>query len=196
MTGIEKIIAQIEEESGKRRDAVMLTAKEEAKGLVADAKRRAGEESDRIMNDARDEAERIIAGAKASADALTRTKFLEVRNAVVNDVIAAAFEEITKLDDKAYFDLLFDMLKRHIEPGQCEMVLGRRDLERLPADFEDTINGEVYEIAAVSISKTPGELESGFILVYPEYEINCSIKSLIEEHMDEIKDKLSETLFD
>ena len=174
----------------------MLTAKTEAKQLVSDAKTRANEEADRILNEARIEAERIISGAKSSADALTRTKYLEVRNAIVNDVIAAAFEEISKLPDEEYFALLFDMLVRFIEPGQCEMLLSAKDLERLPANYEDRINGEVYETAAVSIRKTPGALESGFILVYPEYEINCSIKSLIEENMDTIKDRLCSSLFD
>ena len=195
MTGLEKIIAQINEESSSNCDRIMLEAKEKAKTIVSEAKEEANEKAGKILDDARIEADRIVSAAKTSADALTRTRYLEVRNAVVNDVIAAAFEEISNLEDERYFDLLFEMLLKNIEPGQCEMLLSGRDLERLPESYEDRINNEVYETAAVSISKTPGNLDSGFILVYPEYEINCSIKSLIEENMDVIKDALCETLF-
>ena len=196
MTGLEKIVAQITDESSEKVNSIMLSAKEEARRIVTEKREEAAREAERISQNAEEEAQRIISTAKTGADALTRTKYLEVKNAVVNDVIAAAFEAISAFDDEKYFRFLIELLKKHIEPGQCTMVLSQSDLQRLPAGFEEKINGEVYETAAVSVSRTPGRLSSGFILVYPDFEINCSIKSLIEERMDEIKDRLCASLFD
>ena len=196
MTGLEKIIAQIADESSKTCSEIMISAKEEAGAIVTQKRLEANKEAERLVEEAKLEAEKTVASAKVSADAFTRTKYLEVRNAVVNDIIAAAYEEIAGYDDEKYFDFLFSLLVRYLEPGQCSMLLSERDLLRLPKDFEVRINSEVYEKAAVSVSDTPGNFELGFVLVYPDFEVNCSIRNLFEENMDLLKDKLCDLLFD
>lgn len=195
MTGLEKILAQIADDSAAKCEAVIQSAKEEAGLIVNEAKSKANEEGKKIVEDAREQADRIISSAKTSAEAYTRTKYLEVRNAIVNDVIAAAFEDIEKLADDKYFDLLFRLCKKYLEPGECVMKLSQRDILRIPADFEMKLNGEFFETSAIEVSKEPANISSGFILVYPEFEINCSIKSLFEENMDTLKDTLCGILF-
>ena len=132
---------------------------------------------------------------KAKAESITRTKYLEVKNAVVNDVIAAAFEAVENMDDEAYFDLLYKLCVKNIEKGECDLYLNVRDLKRLPADFEDKINSAVYETGAVHIAKQPKPIENGFVLVYGDMEVNCTLRAVFDSSMDALKDLLGPMLF-
>ncbi|MGN1418592.1 MAG: V-type ATP synthase subunit E [Acutalibacteraceae bacterium] len=196
MTGLEKIINKIAEESAQKCDAIIDAANQQASEIISSARQQSSLAADEVTQKAKDQADRIVSAAKSSAETITRTKYLEVRNAIVNDIISAAYEEIEKLSDSAYFDLLYKLCVNNVETGECMMYLSSRDLERLPDDFQDRINGEVYEKAAVQISKEPHEIENGFILDYGDFEINCTLKAVFDENMDKLKDMLCASLFE
>ena len=75
------------------------------------------------------------------------------------------------------------------------MHLNGYDIGRLPDDFEMSINSEIYEKGAVHICVTPADIDKGFILVYGDVEINCTLKAVFDENMDRLKDMLSTALF-
>ena len=75
------------------------------------------------------------------------------------------------------------------------MYLSAQDLQRLPQDFEDRINAEIYETGAVQVSRTPKEIDNGFVLVYGDIEINCTLRAVFDERMDALKDLLHPLLF-
>ena len=195
MTGLDKITQKIAQESREKIDAVLAEANRAAAQILADGRTEADAQANRIIADANDEANRITAAARAKAESLTRTKYLEVKNAVVNDVIAAAFEAVEQMDDEAYFDLLYKLCVKNIEKGECELFLNARDLKRLPSDFEDRINGAVYETGAVHVAKQPMPIENGFVLVYGDMEVNCTLRAVFDASMDALKDLLSPMLF-
>ena len=76
------------------------------------------------------------------------------------------------------------------------MHLNGYDLGRLPEDFEDSINEEVYEKGAVMISQEAIDIENGFVLRYGDIEVNCTLKSVFDESMDRLKDMLSAVMFE
>ncbi|MGN0468337.1 MAG: V-type ATP synthase subunit E [Acutalibacteraceae bacterium] len=196
MTGLEKIINKIAEESAQKCDAIIDAANKQASEIISSARQQSSLAADEVVQKAKNRADRIVSAAKSSAETITRTRYLEVRNAIVNDIISAAYEEIEKLSDSEYFDLLYKLCVKNVETGECMMYLSRRDLERLPEDFQDRINGEVYEKAAVQVSKEPREIENGFILDYGDFEINCTLKAVFDEKMDKLKDMLCSSLFE
>ena len=195
MTGLDKITQKIAEESRQKVDAILADAHRAATQILADGRADADEKANRIIADANAEADRITSAAKAKAESITRTKYLEVKNAVVNDVIAAAFETVEKMDDASYFDLLYKLCVKNIEKGECEMFLNARDLARLPADFEDRINSAVYETGAVHVAQQPKPIEHGFVLVYGDMEVNCTLRAVFDASMDMLKDLLGPMLF-
>ncbi len=195
MTGLDKITQKIAEESRIKVDSILAQAQRNAAQILADGRTEADEKAGRIIADANAEANRITSAAKAKAESVTRTKYLEVKNAVVNDVIAAAFEAVEKMDDETYFALLHKLCVKNIEKGECELFLNARDLKRLPADFEDGINSAVYETGAVHIAKQPRPIENGFVLVYGDMEVNCTLRAVFDASMDQLKDLLSPMLF-
>ena len=196
MTGLDKIIEKITSDSEDVCRRVIEQANEQAAHILAEARSEADRQAELILEKAHSEAARRDSVAKSNAESITRTRSLETRNAIINDIISAAYEEIEKMSDEDYFELLFKLCIKNVETGECVMRLSDNDLRRLPKDFESRINSEVYEMAAVQISKTPADIENGFVLDYGDFEVNCTLKSVFDEAMDSLKDMLCAKLFE
>lgn len=195
MTGLEKIVEKIGEESLEKCRAKIADAEEEGRRIILEAKNKAEKDAAEILLNGKKEAERKNAVSKASAETITKTRYLEVKNAVINDIIAAAYEKIENMSDEEYFELLSSLCEKNFEKGECVMYLSPRDLERAPADFEERLNSLVYEKGAVRLSKTPKEIENGFVLVYGDMEVNCTLRAVFDERLDLLKDVLCKSLF-
>lgn len=195
MTGLEKIAEMINEEATEECGKILRGASAEIKKMIADARVTAAKESKKIVDIARERADLISATAKGQAESITRNRYLEIRGAILNDVISAAYEEIEKMSDEEYFELITKLCVKYIQPGECTMFMNGYDLARLPEDFELTINSAVFEKAAVYISKQAVDIENGFILSYGKMEINCTLRAIFDEKMDSLKDMLSPFMF-
>lgn len=195
MTGLEKIQEKILAQSKVNCDLIVAKANDEAKAILIGAREKAAELSDEIIRNAEELSEKKNILAKSGAESITRNRYLEVRNAIINDIISAAYEEIEKLSDEEYFDILRRLCIKNITPGEYVMHLNSVDLARLPEGFEDSINSEIYETAAVFIKKAAAEIENGFILTSDGVEINCTFRAVFDEYMDNLKDRLNKELF-
>ncbi len=195
MSGLDKITGMITEEANVECQKILKDASDEIKNIIASARKEANKVSREIVDKAKKEAELITATAKGNAEAISRNRYLEIRNAILNDVISAAYEEIEKLSDEEYFDLIKKLLVKYIQPGECTMFMNGYDLGRLPEDFQLQINSEVFEKSAVYVSKQAVDIENGFILSYGQVEINCTFKAIFDENMDNLKDMLSPFMF-
>lgn len=195
MTGLQKIIKKIEDDSNQKCASMLDEAEKKASALIAEARAEANRIAEKTILDAQNEADRITAVNKSSAETVSRKKYLEVKNAIINDIISASYEKILKLSDEAYFDVLFGLCVRYVETGECVLYLNSYDLGRLPKDFENRINSTVYEKAAVQVSRTPADVENGFILDYGKFSVNCTLKTVFDDNKDMLKDMLSRELF-
>ena len=196
MTGLEKIQEKILAQSKINCDNIVAQANAKAKEILIASRLKAEEMSAEIISDAEAAAQNKKLLAKSSAETLTRNRYLEVRNAIINDIISAAYEEIERLSDGEYFDLIKKLCIKYISPGEYVMHLNMVDLARLPENFEDSINSEIYETAAVFIKNEPAEIENGFILSGNGVEINCTFRAVFDSEMDNLKDMLNSKLFD
>ena len=195
VTGLEKIIEKIAEDSAEECKTILSEAKAQADKIVADARSEARKKANDITDKAKAQADNKLAVSKSGAESITRNRYLSVKNAVVNDIISAAYEEIEKMSDEDYFDLLYKICLKNVETGECVMRLNEKDLKRMPRDFEDRINGAVFEKAAVQVSRKPYDIENGFVLIYDDFEINCTLRTVFDSDMDKLKDILSRELF-
>ncbi len=195
MTGLERIVEKIAAENKSATDAMSEQTSEQANRMLASAREQANAKADRIVDDAKKEAERIVSVAKSQAESVTRKRYLEIRNAVVNDVLSAAYEQIGTFDDEQYFDLLLRLCIRNAEKGEGVLYLNAHDLAHMPQDFEQSINAAIYETGAVQVSREPMDIENGFVLVYGDIEVNCTLRAVFDEKMDALKDLLQPLLF-
>ena len=195
MTGLERIVEKITAENKQATDAMLEKTGEQANRMLAEAREDANAKAERVVDEAKKEADRIVGVAKSQAESITRKRYLQVRNAVVNDILSAAYERIESFDDERYFDLLLRLCIRNAEKGEGVLCMNARDLARMPADFEVKINSAIYETGAVQVSRDPIAIENGFVLVYGDIEVNCTLRAVFDERMDELKDLLNPMLF-
>lgn len=195
LTGLERIIEKIAAESREKCNSIISDAKAKADSILAEARAESTREADAAVDLGKDEAKKIELSAKSKAESITKTRYLQVKNAVVNDVIAAAYERIEAMDEESYFDFLLRLCEKNVAEGEGVMYLSKRDLERLPAEFEAKVNSLIFEKGALMISKTPGNFENGFVLVYGDMEVNCTLRAVFDEKHDLLKDVLGRALF-
>ena len=195
MTGLEKITEKILLESQKNCEKILENGTAQVKEILSNAKIVADEKAKEIIDSAEAEGARKNAIAKSSAESITRNRYLEIRNAILNDIISAAYETVERLSDDEYFELIKKLCYKHIQTGECTMHMSGSDLFRLPQDFEDEINSVIFEKGAVHVSETPADIENGFILVYDGFEVNCTFRAIFDESMENLKFTLSKELF-
>lgn len=195
MTGLDKIKEKIEEQSRENCEKIFAETNLKIKQMIAAAREEGNRRAAEIVDAAQREADKKNAVSKSTAESITRNRYLEIRNAILNDIISAAYLEIEKLSDEEYFDMIFSLFKKNIQPGECVMLMNGFDLSRLPEDFEGKLNAAVSEVSAVTISKKAIDIENGFILDYGDISVNCTFKAVFDENMDALKDMLGKELF-
>ncbi len=195
MTGLEKIQEKILAQSKLNCEQIIADANAKAKTILVEARQKAQETYSEIIKNAEEASRKKTVLAKSGAESITRNRYLEVRNAIINDIISAAYEEIEKMSDDEYFEMLRKLCIKHIAPGEYVMQLNSRDLGRLPDGFEDSLNSVVYETSAVYIKKEPVDIANGFILKGDGVEINCTLRAVFDENMDSLRDALNVRLF-
>ena len=85
--------------------------------------------------------------------------------------------ELKGLETGAYFDMILKLAVKSAQPGEGELLLSKKDLERLPEGFEDRLNASLKDKGAVlHISGDTRDIDGGFVLTYGGIEENCSIE--------------------
>lgn len=195
MTGLEKITEKILLDAQKNCEKILEDGALQVKEILSQAKLDADKKAKAVIDAAEAEAERKNSIAKSSAESITRNRYLEIRNAILNDIISAAYEYAERLPDDEYFELLKKLCYKYVQTGECVMYMSGSDLFRLPKGFEDEINSVVFEKGAIHVSDSPANIENGFILVYDGFEVNCTLRAVFDESMDNLKYTLSRVLF-
>lgn len=189
MTGLEKILAEIaadcnraceniKDKADKKNERTLIAAKLKAAKTVADGKE-AGERN----------AQNIIERAKSAAELQSRTRMLETKQECIKTALENARHFILSLSDKDYFSLILEMLRKQEVKEGGVIRFSKRDLSRMPEDFEAKLPKEL------SLSKEPVDIDGGFILVFGMVELNLSFKSIFSEKAEILSDEVSKILF-
>lgn len=188
MSGIDKITARLQEDCEKQCKEIETAAVADAERIIAEAVAKAEKDTAALKRETDDKADLILDKAKSSAALESRQAILKAKVNLIEDVIEKAQNKLHNLDAPSYFSMLTLLAKKNKEAGEGIMFLCKRDLDRLPADFESGLED-------ISVSKVPCNIEDGFILKYGDIEINCTFSALVAAEMDELKSIASELLF-
>jgi len=188
MTGVEKIIAKIEQDSLAKSEELLARAEAQAGEVLAQAAAQAREASQAAIAAAREKAGTDVEAARARVAVTEKRALLRAKNEVIGEMVASALARLRALPAEEYFAVLAKLAAEYAQPGQGTMRLSRRDLDRLPPDFA----GGLKDIA---VDPQPAAIEDGFILAYGDIEQNCTFGALAAARMDDIKDALHAYVF-
>ena len=193
MSGIDKIIRQIEEDTKSVCDGIVAQAENKAARIKADAE----QEAARIKASADQRTAAAVLDIKkrgdSAADLEEKMILLKTKQGIISDMIAAGVDRLKRLPDDEYFALILKMVQKYSQPQDGEIRFGSKDASRLPAGFI----GEVNKVSAgtLTLSDTTAPIDAGFILIYGGVEENCSFDAIIASEDETIKDKAGKLLF-
>lgn len=196
MTGLEKIIEKINADSESLKSSVIASAEEAGKKIILDAENQGKTLAVEIKRKADADAENIIAMANSAANQSTRQTVLKAKVEAVNETLAKLLSQLGNLPDDKYFETVIKLAGESAIKGECTAYPSKKDLGRLPSDFEDRLNKALgAKDAKCVLSKDGADIESGVLLDYGNIAVNCSFEAVIEENSDYYKEKISEIIF-
>lgn len=195
MTGLNKIIERISQDSVAKCDGIIFDAQTEASKIKNAAIAEADALKQKAIEEANAQAKTITEMAESGAQLATRKKLLSTKIDIINDAINAAYKKIKEMPEKDYFAALYSLVKKYAQDTEGVMILSEKDLGRKPKDFEKKINEGLSKEAKLTVSDKPANIGEGFILVYGDIEINCTFEALIEDARDELKDTINNIIF-
>lgn len=194
MTGLESILSQIAGDARQEAEDLLSNARVEADKIKEAAKEHASKEAQAVITDGEKKAGDIRSRAESSAQLEKRNQMLVFKQQLIRQAIDSAQADLENAPDDRYFSVLLRLAAKLAPDGKGEMRLNAKDLARLPSQFENDLKRAVPG-ADITISKTPIDIESGFLLVYGGVDINCTFEAIFEDAYDELRDAAGKLLF-
>lgn len=196
MAGIDGITSEILQEAKKKAEALLDEARKKAEAEEAAVKKETEEMTAREAERTEKEARALSARIHSSAGLEQRKALLVARQEVIDSIIKQAYEKLDRQDDASYFAMIKKLLAGAVQPESGEILFSAKDLQRLPAGFEN----EISQIAAdkggnLTVSAVPASIDNGFILRYGGIEENCSLAALFSASRDRLQDKVHAALW-
>ena len=194
MTGLEKILSTIEQDSNDRCREITEQAQKQAQEIIDAASAKAQED----IEDAKASVDKKVAehdGAIEASVSMTKNRIiLEGKLDIISSTLERALEVIKALPKKEYFEILKGLILKNVRKGEGVLRLSKEDTEKLPSNFIDSINNALKRGYKISLGES-ADIDSGFILVYGDIDINCSFDAVASAKREELRDTLNEMLF-
>lgn len=194
MTGLEKILSTIEQDSNDRCREITEQAQKQAQEIIDAASAKAQED----IEDAKASVDKKVAehdGAIEASVSMTKNRIiLEGKLDIISSTLERALEVIKALPKKEYFEILKGLILKNVRKGEGVLRLSKEDTEKLPSNFIDSINNALKRGYKISLGQS-ADIDSGFILVYGDIDINCSFDAVASAKREELRDTLNEMLF-
>ena len=196
MTGLEKILYQIEEEAKSSADKIVEEANAKAAAVLAEADTTCQEMQAAAEAKAAASAEDILKKSRSAAAMQRKKDLLTAKQQVIGSVIDKAQQSLYSLDDKAYFALIEKMLDKFALGESGEVRFNAKDQKRLPDGFDKKIQAvAAAKGGALTVSTETCDIDGGFILVYGGIEENCSFAAMFAAEKESLQDKVHTLLF-
>ncbi len=196
MSGLEKIIDQIQQDAAAVCADIQAKADAEKAKILADAEEACAGIDAQALADAEALRADLISRGESSAQMQRKNRILTAKQTMIRDTIAQSREKLSSLPAIDYFVLLLKLARKYAQKGDGVMYLSQADLDRAPT----YLPGKLQEIGqekggTLVLSDTPREIGGGFVLAYGGIEENCSFEALFEDNKERLQDIVRARLF-
>ena len=189
MSSGDKILNRISLDCDERISQIGAETDEKCAQIMAqlDADKISAEIADRAQS----KVKQMQAASKSRCDLETRNAFLKRRREEIDKTYSEILNKMKNLPDEDYFELIYTFAKK-LNGMSGVVLLNKKDMNRLPKDFLARL--EKCGVKA-ELSKTPCDIESGFILKCGDIEENMDFSAILSEKRDAIEDFINQELF-
>ena len=191
VNGSDIILDRINSDCEESIAAVGAEADSRCEEILAQAQKQAEKNAAAIRGKGEKQLARLREMSRSRASLEARNTLLKTRREEIDKTVSAVREYLLSLDDGAYFDALLRLAAK-LRGKSGVMLLNRRDLDRLPSDFESRVKGAGLD---ATVSREPVNISGGFILKSGDIEENMDLSAVIAERRDETEDLINRELF-
>lgn len=191
MSSGDKILNRISLDCDERISQIGAETDEKCAQIMAQAKLDADKISAEIADRAQSKVKQMQAASKSRCDLETRNAFLKRRREEIDKTYSEILNKMKNLPDEDYFELIYTFAKK-LSGMSGVVLLNENDINRLPKDFLARIEECGVK---TELSKTPCDIESGFILKCGDIEENMDFSAILSEKRDAIEDFINQELF-
>ena len=196
MSGIDKMIARLAEESEAERAAVLRDAEAKADAILADAEAQGKEKSAQILAEAQKQADETIRLAESAAKMKSRQRTLSEKVALLNDVLARALSELEQMPDAEYYAVLKKLAAENAQPGDGVLLMATEDEAKIPGDFMNDVNNAIASVGSLKLQTSEAlAAKKGIVLTYGNIEIDLTFSAIVSASEDTLKETAREILF-
>ncbi|SHM67599.1 V/A-type H+-transporting ATPase subunit E [Caldanaerovirga acetigignens] len=199
MQGITKIKERILEEAAEEKNRIIKEAEKKASEILEKAREKAKE----IEIKARERAQKMAAEEKrkilSMAELEEKKRFLEAKQALIDEAFAQAEKKLSSLDEQSYLDLIRRMLLLTSADGNEEVIISENDRAKITPEFLSAVNEALKKqgkLGNLRISEEKRPIRSGFILKSETVEINCAFEYLLKAQRQELETEVARLLFE
>ena len=193
MSGIDKIIQQIEANTAAACDSVVGAAQQKADAILSSAQ----EEAEQIIADGKDKTAAHVVDIKkrgdSAADLEEKRVILSTKQDIITTMLNEGLNAAKNLSKDEYFALIIKMVGKYSLPEEGVIYFGEKDTHRLPAGFVHELNNAAK--GGIVLSSEFAPIDAGFILKYGGIEQNCSFDAIFAGEAENLSDKAGRLLF-
>jgi len=197
MTGLEKILKQIEEDAVSAANKVLAEANKKASEILAEAQAEGEKKCAEIAERSKLEVQSCLSRAESAAKLHEKKLILSTKQEIIGSIIEKAKDTLIKLPEKEYFNIILKMVKKYALAQTGQIHFSTADNKRLPEDLVQSLENCLKDMdgAVLTLSEDTRNIDGGFVLVYGDVEINCSFNALFASARESLQDKVCEILF-
>ena len=195
MTGLDKIINEIKEESDQTTAAILKEGRDKADQIRAEAEKETAAAEKEIADKGKAEVAQIEKRAADSSDFIRKRALLEAKQEIISEVLAKAKEKILSLPDSEYAAFLEKLIIKNADDGEGEVVFGKDDAKKIPDDFIEKVSGKLPAAKTLKKSSRQPDIDRGVVLYYEGSAENLSIEEIFASKKDELTDIVKGILF-
>ena len=125
MTGLEAILAHIEQEAQAEAQGLLDAAQAEAQATLERAQEEAQRRSQAILEEAQKGADAIRERAESAALLEKRDGLLRCKQQLIREALGQVCQELEQAPAQEYFSLLLELVGRWAQPGDCLLYTSR-----------------------------------------------------------------------
>lgn len=195
MTGLEKILAGIQEEASREAEEVLASANAKADEILQAAQKQIDEKNARTAETTAQEVQNIEAARDSQATLQRRQSILQTKQTLLAQTLDDALQNLYTLPDDQYFAIVAHLAAEAAEPGSGVILLNAKDTARLPANFMQRLTAALPSGVSLTLADETRPIDGGCILKYGDIELNCSFAAIFDARRDELYDLVREVLF-
>ncbi len=196
---LKNIIEKIKLDGRQKAEAIIQKAREEAQKIQSAGEKKTQKKSEQIIEEATRSAQQKDKRMILAAELAGRKEILAEKQKTIAGCFQAAIEQIVKMPDQKYLNIIKNMLLASASSDFLEVIFSSKDRKRVHQGFIDEVNSDLTKKGRnnlLRLSREIRDIRGGFILKGDRVEMDNSFPSILKYQQSDLETDVAKILFE